>query len=133
MPYTFRIFIGLALLLTLGFAQDDWFAKSKARGKALYEEFCITCHLGQGEGLVDVFPPLAQSDYLLQKPNLALRAIKYGQRGPVKVNGRTYNGVMAAPGLNDQEVADVMNYISHSFGNQSKLRYRAEDVARIKP
>ena len=82
--------------------------KSIERGSQIYQDFCINCHMANGEGAAGVFPPLANSDYLKNNQLKSLRGIKYGQSGEIVVNGTTYNGVMAAQGLEDDEVADVL-------------------------
>ena len=38
-------------------------------------------------------------------------------KGPIVVNGESYNGLMANQGLDDDEIADVMNYILNSWDN----------------
>ena len=38
---------------------------SMAKGKDVYTTYCQSCHMEQGEGLEDVYPPLAKSDYLM--------------------------------------------------------------------
>ena len=37
--------------------------------------------------------------------------------GPIKVNGELYDGIMVSQGLDNDEIADVMNYILNSWGN----------------
>ncbi len=101
--------------------QDGELSKSMARGKEVYTELCVTCHLVDGKGMEGAFPPLAGSDFLMKNPQKAIHAIKFGLEGEITVNGQTYNNVMPAPGLNNQEVADVMNYILNSWGNKGKL------------
>ena len=49
----------------------------------------------------------------------SIAAVKYGLKGPIQVNGENYNGVMVGQGLYEDEVADVMNYILHSWDNKS--------------
>ena len=112
--------IAAIVFTSFTFQQDTELQKSIARGKAVYEELCITCHLADGKGMEGAFPPLAKADYLLTNTTEAIRAVKYGQEGEVKVNGETYNNMMPAPGLSDQEVTDVMNYILTSWGNKGK-------------
>lgn len=113
--------------------QDD-LKQSIARGKLLYNETCITCHLGNGEGVKGTFPPLAKADYLLKQPDKAIAAVKYGLKGKITVNGVVYNMAMANPGLDDQEVADVMNYIFNTWGNKSPIgTVTAKKVESIKP
>lgn len=111
-------------------AQDDRAAMLKA-GQTVYTNYCISCHMSNGEGVPSVFPPLAKSDYLLEAPEHAIRAIKYGLQGEITVNGVTYDNYMAALGLSDQEVADVMNYILNSWGNETDEIVTVEQVKAI--
>ena len=45
---------------------------------------------------------------------------EYGLKGEIIVNNKTYNGYMAYQGLENDEIADVMNYILNQWGNSSK-------------
>jgi len=102
--------------------QDDDLEKSIARGKGIYMENCVTCHMGAGEGVPQTFPPLAKADYLTKTPEKAIHAIKYGLQGKILVNGMEFDNMMPAPGLDDEETADVMNYILNSWGNSSEKK-----------
>lgn len=104
---------------------------SFTRGKEVYSNFCVTCHLPNGKGIPGNFPPLAGSNWLSDKKEESIKAIKYGLSGPIEVNGEPYNNVMAAQGLSDQEVADVMNYISNSWGNISKKEVTVAEVKAL--
>ena len=85
--------------------------KSIADGEEIYQDFCLQCHLSNGEGVSGIYPPLANSDYLFDDIDRSIRNIKYGVSGPIIVNEQEYNSVMLNNGLDDDEVADVMNYI----------------------
>jgi len=104
---------------------------SIADGKEIYQEFCITCHLANGKGSETV-PPLAGSDWLQTKRKESIHAVKFGQSGPIKVNGKNYNNTMPPMGLTDEEVADVMNYVMHSWGNKQKMQVTEGEVAGVK-
>ena len=104
-----------------------------ARGKIIYTDFCVTCHLANGEGVEYTYPPLARSDYLAKNREASIRGIKYGQRGEIVVNGKVYDNTMIPLGLEDHEIADVMNYINNSWGNKSDKRVTKEEVAAIGP
>ncbi len=106
-------------------------SESYKRGKEVYSDFCVTCHLPSGKGISGNFPPLANSDWLRDKQEESIKAIKFGLSGPIEVNGEAYNNVMAGQGLSDQEVADVMNYISNSWGNTIKNEVTIEQVNSI--
>ncbi|MFN2261560.1 MAG: cytochrome c, partial [Psychroflexus sp.] len=62
--------------------------------------------------------PLAKSNWLKEKRKASIKSVKFGLSGEISVNGKTYNNRMSAMGLSDQEVADVMNYVMHNFGNE---------------
>ena len=103
-----------------------------SNGKALYEELCIQCHLGTGQATRGVIPPLDGSDWLTEKRKESIHAVKYGLKGPITVNGKNYKGNMPAMGINDQEVADVMNYIMTAWSNKQTKKVTVEEVAAIK-
>jgi mono/diheme cytochrome c family protein len=105
--------------------------KSITRGKEIYTDFCMQCHLGNGKGSETV-PPLANSDWLVNKRNESIHSVKYGQSGPIKVNGKNYNAMMSPLGLTDEEVADVMNYIMNSWGNKQTKMVTVTEVKAVK-
>ena len=74
-----------------------------------------------------------QSDYLMNKRHASIKAIKYGQSGKITVNGKHYNNVMASLGLEDAEIAHVMNYITNSWGNSNNKLITEEEVSKIEP
>jgi len=117
-------------LYTILFQQTE-LEKSIERGSEIYGDFCITCHLGSGEGVPATFPPLAQSDYLLTYREESIRGIKFGQQGEITVNGVVYNNNMPPMGLEDEEIADVMNFVLNSWGNTSKDMVTEKEVQSI--
>lgn len=112
--------------------QNKALEESIERGSLVYEDFCVSCHLPNGEGVDNVYPPLAKSDYLIKNREASIKGIKYGQKGEILVNGKTYNGYMAPMGLSDDEIADVMNYITNSWGNKNAKMISKTEVSEIK-
>jgi mono/diheme cytochrome c family protein len=116
------VIIGIAFssLSMLAFQQKPKFdlKGSTARGKEVYITYCISCHMEQGEGIADVYPPLAKSDYLMADKKRSVIQIIKGVNGQIKVNGKNYSGEMSGFDLTDQEVSDVLNYVRNSFGNK---------------
>lgn len=104
-----------------------------ASGKQVYDDFCITCHMPNGKGVSNAFPPLDNSDYLKDKRTESIRAIKYGLNGKIIVNGKTYNSAMTKQGLSDEEIADVMNYITNSWTNENKSLITVDEVSKVQP
>ncbi len=130
-----KILIGIVGLFIL--FEVTWLYQKKpleqsiTDGEEIYQDFCIQCHLETGEGVSGVFPPLAKSDYLVNNTKMSIRGLKFGMSGPIVVNGEEYNGVMQDQGLDDVEIADVMNYILNNWGNEFKGMITEEQVASI--
>lgn len=89
-------------------------------GEIGYKQNCVACHQSTGQGIPSAFPPLAGSDYLNEDSSRAIRVIAHGLNGNLKVNGNTFNGVMPAQQLNDEEIANILTYIYSSWGNSGK-------------
>lgn len=122
------LFCGITFSIAYFSNQTTELSKSMARGKEIYSETCIACHLGKGEGLKGTFPPLAKADYLTKTPNKGIASIKFGLKGKIVVNGVAYDGMMPNPNLGNDEIADVMNYILNSWGNVSKQPMITEKI-----
>ncbi len=133
MKYLLLLYILVLLAFTRHFFQDNRLEESIARGNLVYADFCVTCHLENGKGVAYTFPPLDRSDYLANYREASIRGVKYGQRGEIIVNGETYNNTMMPMGLSDEEIADVLNYIMNSWGNEQEKPVTEEEVARIGP
>ena len=116
---------------TLQNQEPSQLGSSIKRGKLVYDDMCITCHLADGKGVPKVFPPLADSDYLRNNQNESRKGVKKGMSGKIVVNGITYNSVMTPLGLLDEEVADVMNYINNSWGNDIKNFITPKKVSEL--
>lgn len=95
------------------------------RGYEIYhrDAHCATCHQKDGLGLPEVYPPLVDSLWVTGNPERLVKLTMHGLIGPMEVNGKKYAGqVPMTPFggiLNDQEMADVLNYIRNSWGNRS--------------
>jgi nitrite reductase (NO-forming) len=89
-------------------------------GKQIYDRACFACHQPNGEGLANVFPPLAKSDYLNADVNRAIDVVIHGLTGEISVNGTKYNNIMPGQALTDEEAANVLTYVYQSWGNSKK-------------
>jgi nitrite reductase (NO-forming) len=107
-------------------------AQQAQAGGILFKGTCSTCHQDNGQGLADVFPPLAKSDYLLADPTRAIEVVLNGLSGPVTINGKTYNSVMPPMSqLNDDEVANILTYTLNNWGNSGPA-VTAAQVAQVR-
>ena len=101
----------LISLLFIKVKHKNELKESIKRGNEIYNDFCMSCHLPSGEGILGTFPPLANSDYLMEKQTQSIRNIKFGINREITVNGTKYNSFMTPLGLSDDEIADVMNFV----------------------
>jgi mono/diheme cytochrome c family protein len=107
----------------LAFSQCSTDDNVYKQGKVLYTRMCANCHQENGEGLKGLVPPLVKADYLsLHRSELSC-VIKNGLKGNIVVNGVTYGTqeMLGIKGVTEFEIANIMNYISTSWGNEEKL------------
>ena len=123
-------FIIVGVITTYLF-QEKTKKESITEGQEIYQDFCVQCHLNSGEGVSGVFPPLKSSDYLLNNIEKSIAGIKYGLKGKIIVNDEIYNSVMVNQGLDNEEIADVMNYILNEWGNSFKKQITTQYVIEI--
>lgn len=115
-----------AVLLGVGFLacqSEEEIKRQKyiTEGIRVYQTNCANCHQKNGQGVAALYPPIAGSDYLVNK-NSVICLIRYGQQGPIVVNGKRYNRPMPAqPQLSDLEVAELATYIYNEWGGETKL------------
>jgi nitrite reductase (NO-forming) len=101
-------------------------------GEVLFKGTCSVCHQDSGQGIPDVFPPLAKSDYLVADPKRAIEIALNGLTGKVTVNGKTYDSVMPPMSqLNDDEIANILTYVLNSWGNDGGVVSK-EEVAKVR-
>ncbi len=100
-------------------------------GQAIFTNNCLACHQAAGTGIKGAFPPLAGSDYLNKNKELSIATVVHGRSGEIVVNGEKYNSVMPAQQLTDEEVANVLTYVYHQWGNSKKV-VTPEEVKKIR-
>lgn len=101
-----------------------------ALGAKVYGDKCAVCHQANGEGVPDVFPPLAGDPVVTAADPLEhIRTVLHGTHGR-EINGKTYPAQMPgwASQLTNDEVAAVVNHERTSWGNHA-LTVTAKDVA----
>tara|TARA_B110000459_G_scaffold93415_2_gene104419 strand:- start:2153 stop:2548 length:396 start_codon:yes stop_codon:yes gene_type:complete len=115
------------------YSQNDSLNISIKKGKSLYEDFCLRCHMPNGKGQEGIIPPLAKSDFLFKHMEESIKAIKFGGiEGEIIVNGVKYNSKMEKMGLYDDEIADIMNYTLNSWGNKYGKMIKENYVKSLK-
>ncbi len=109
------------------------------RGRAIYRKQCAACHGRQGQGHAYVYPALAGNTSLLSgTPVNAIRKVLLGGFSPAtKTWPRPYSMPPFIQTLSDRDVADVVTYVRHAWGNQPATRepyatVSAETVGRYR-
>jgi mono/diheme cytochrome c family protein len=92
-------------------------------GASIYKSRCEECHLSSGRGGMFNGPPLAGSAVVqADDPASLINIILYGANSPSEVSlglWETMKGYQ--DGLNDNEIAELCNYIRRSWGNQASV------------
>jgi mono/diheme cytochrome c family protein len=95
----------------------------------------VVCHTATGEGVPNIFPPLAGSEWVTGPAARPIAVVLHGLQGAVTVKGVTYTNAMMAYGtgvpMSDTEVAAVVTHIRSSWGNAASPVSEAE-VARVR-
>jgi glucose/arabinose dehydrogenase/mono/diheme cytochrome c family protein len=95
-------------------------------GKREYATLCATCHHPEGQGMETLAPPLADSEWVVGPEQRLVGLVMEGLMGPITVNGTVYEppavqpvmpGLRFNPELDDEELAGIMTFIRHSWGN----------------
>ncbi|WP_409451069.1 c-type cytochrome [Erwinia sp.] len=132
--------LGAKDLNQVGFTADDnvakalWKGDDSKPGASVYVDSCAACHKTDGSGYKRFFPQLSGNPVVLAADPTSLIHIV--------LSGATLPGVKGAPSaitmpafgwrLNDQQVADVVNFIRTSWGNTAKEQVSASDVAKVR-
>jgi len=104
-----------------------------SHGAALYVDNCAGCHMENGEGLANVFPPLkASAAVQAGEPATILQAM-IGGATVVATKTKPTGLVMPAFGwkLSDQELADLATYIRNAWGNHASA-VSTSQVAKVR-
>lgn len=103
---------------------------ASVKGDEVYKRTCLACHQPNGEGIANTFPPLAKSDFLVNKESVIGQVI-HGKKGEMIVNGVKYNNMMPAQNLSDPEIAAVLTYVYNNFGNAGGS-FSVEEVSAVR-
>jgi mono/diheme cytochrome c family protein/glucose/arabinose dehydrogenase len=109
-------------------------------GKEVFnrEAHCVTCHQADGRGVDNVYPGLANSDWLKGDQDRVIKIVLKGLYGPLDFQGKKYGPDRGTPPmmgfgplLNDEELAAVITYVNQSFGNDLPV-VKAEQVKKVR-
>jgi mono/diheme cytochrome c family protein len=105
---------------------------SIARGKIVYTNVCLACHMADGGGVPNMNPPLINTPYVLGNKAALIKIVLHGFNEDVEINGKTYSNTMSAhDDLTDRQIADVLTFVRHSFGNKASA-VKAIEVSKAR-
>jgi glucose/arabinose dehydrogenase len=100
--------------------KDDLTPAVAEAGEKIYNKYCGSCHMADGKGDGSRFPPIAGSEWVKGDQRKLIEIVFNGLRGPVEVNGKTFDGVMPPLDyLKDDEIAKILTYVRKEFGDNS--------------
>lgn len=98
---------------------------ARADGAQLYLR-CSACHQKDGSGVQGAFPALKEDFVKLAADakgrQYLANVLRYGASGKLEGSYGTVSGMMPAqyPGLNEAEIAEVLNYVNQQAGGQGE-------------
>lgn len=103
-------------------------------GADVYVQQCAICHRNDGAAVDRMFPPLAGNPVVVSENPTSVAHIVAA--GGVLPPTNWAPSAVAMPGyqkiLNDQQVADVVNFIRTSWGNKAPANVTASDVSKLR-
>jgi mono/diheme cytochrome c family protein len=118
-----KVISGIALLLALlifSCQNEDeiTFKRYYTTGSVIYQTKCQNCHGKDGQGLSALMPPLTDTAFLKANKSSLACFIKYGIKGKLLIiNHKPFEGNMPVTDLAPIEIAEVLTYVTNSFGN----------------
>ncbi|MBP2168221.1 mono/diheme cytochrome c family protein [Erwinia toletana] len=97
-----------------------------------YEVNCSACHGLHGEGIKGMVPAFTGNNAMQNDPTNMIHAMLRGARAPHTEERQTAAGMPAFDWkMNDQQMADILNYVRNSWGNKGN-EVTAENVAALR-
>lgn len=113
------VFAGIIIFQACSNEQELNYRRYFVNGKGLYEKNCQNCHGANGEGLGRLYPPLTDTARLTKNKSILACIIKNGISGKEAARAAGYETAMPGnPSLADIDVAQIIVYVTNSFGNK---------------
>lgn len=103
-----------------------------SRGGLGYVQFCVDCHRVSGNGVPNVFPPLAGNASLQsEEPSTLIHIMLSGSKSPSTAAHQRVWTMPSFARLNDEEIAEILNFARASWGRDNRQIAKA-DVAKMR-
>jgi mono/diheme cytochrome c family protein len=102
---------------------------------------CAPCHRADGLGVPNAYPTLVGTRWVAGDPEVLIKVTLHGLQGPITVNGRPWNAMMAPfQHLPDAQISAALTHARTSWGHAASpitasqvAKVRAEHAARTRP
>lgn len=112
--------------------KDNLLKGKEAPGAVAYTRYCASCHLPGGQGDGNRFPPVFGSEWVSGSKTRLIELVLKGMSGPIKVRGKSYDGVMPAHAfLSNEQVSEILTYIRTRM-NHGGTPISAEEVEAVR-
>ncbi|RFZ84847.1 cytochrome c [Mucilaginibacter terrenus] len=127
-------FTGLLIVMFACESQDSLeFKRYYVNGKLIYQQRCQNCHGANGEGLSNLMPPLTDVAFLKKNKQQLPCFVNLGLKGKLLVvNGKTFSNNMPANDIAPVDIAEVLTYVTNSFGNKMGVVTAEQVTAQLK-
>ena len=106
-------------------------ADDTSPGAQLYKQTCAVCHMTDGSGVPNMQPNLKASKVLGGDPSVLVKLMLLGPAQSLPANRVKYSNQMPTfESLNDQEIADVLNYTLKTFSKKPAVIKPAQVAAQ---
>jgi len=96
--------------------------QNRSKGESAYLKYCANCHGENGEGLVELFPPLTK-DRLVSLQNYLPCIIQNGiQKDDSLYSGKYVIPMPANPQLSETDVINLSNYVLKTLAEQNQIQ-----------
>jgi mono/diheme cytochrome c family protein len=126
LPGNYATAARILAFLTLGLASCRTSEELKSEqyfvtGQQLYMTHCANCHQMEGNGMSNLYPPVAGSQIISDKARIAC-IIQYGMSDTIIVNGKKFSRPMPPnPKLTEIEIAEIVSFCVDEMGKRQRL------------
>ncbi len=108
--------------------ENKQFKAAYELGESIFHKdgHCVTCHQATGQGVPNIYPPIAGTAWANGDKERLIKLVLHGLWGPITVNDKLYDPQKGVPPMtplgamySDNELAAVLTYVRHSWGNNS--------------
>ncbi|MEM8955835.1 MAG: PVC-type heme-binding CxxCH protein [Verrucomicrobiota bacterium] len=126
--------------LKLAGKENKEFKATYELGESLFHKdgACVTCHQANGQGVINIYPPIVDTEWVNGDKERLIKLVLHGLWGPITIKDKLYDPQKGVPPMtalgamySDNEVAAVLTYVRHSWGNNSGP-VSAEEVKAVR-